>query len=179
MMEDNKEVQPTFTIDGIEIGLIKLDPVAVKKAADGLLELNQAAVCIGIALSNCLYSRDLIPEVAKLTETTPMPYDDVLAICEAYGEGYKELIQKHIEAGTTYQALDEMRDELRDNPHRFDLTYVADELNKINELTSRLEKKTGNKYCKFELSNGRIRAFGLKEVNEPEKKLPKRFRRGW
>lgn len=52
------------------------------------------------------------PDVVALAQTTPFRYEDVLWVCKEYGDGYNALIQKHIKAGTTHEALYEMELEL-------------------------------------------------------------------
>lgn len=103
---------------------------------------------------------DVIPEVARLAETTPLRYGEVLWICNEYGEGYKELIQKHIEAGTTHSAFDEMVAEIRTRKviGLLEQEKLAEDINKqpvinLNERLSRTKKK--------------------------DDKLPRKFRAGW
>lgn len=103
---------------------------------------------------------DVIPEVARLAETTPYRYRDVLWLCQEYGEGYKELIQKHINAGTTYKALEEMEAELW--------------LRKVTNLLEREEIQT--EIDKQPLIN--INELELRKMSK-EDKLPKKYRRGW
>lgn len=49
-----------------------------------------------------------IPEIVELAQTYPYTYEDVYNICMEYGEGYKEIITKHKEAGHIDNALEEM-----------------------------------------------------------------------
>lgn len=103
---------------------------------------------------------DVIPKVARLAETTPLRYGEVLWVCEEYGEGYKELIQKHIKAGTTHSVFDEIVAEIRARKviRLLEQEKLAEEIDKqpvinLNERISRTKRK--------------------------EDKLPRKLRAGW
>lgn len=103
---------------------------------------------------------DVIPEVARLAETTPLRYREVLRVCEEYGEGYKELIQKHIKAGTIYNAFDEMVVEI----HVRELMVVLERERLVEEINTQP-------------------IISLNEINRrsrrKEDKLPRKLRAGW
>lgn len=63
-----------------------------------------------LSLLSSYHGYEIVPEVILLTQATPYTYRDVLAICENYGDGYKDIIRKHIDSGTTHEALKELRE---------------------------------------------------------------------
>lgn len=131
---------------------------------------------------------DVIPEVARLAETTCYKYRDILRLCQEYGEGYKELIQKHIEAGTTHKALEEMElairirivDEWLKRENSKDKNDVPFEV-KLCEAVC--EKKNKEELIKLEEEIDKQPLININEIelkkNSKEYKLPKKYRRGW
>lgn len=107
---------------------------------------------------------DVIPEVARLAETTPLRYRDVLWICEEYGEGYRELIQKHIEARTIHDALDEMLLEIR--------TRIVMELLEEEKLAEEIGYPAIN-------TDELVKSINQMVVKKKEDKLPRKLKAGW
>jgi hypothetical protein len=84
----------------------------LKTLSEGMKQLTAAIGTLGYYMQ----SSDIVPEIAELTVTVPLPYSDVAFICYQYeGIGdYKEFINQYKERGELDKCLEDMCSAIRD-----------------------------------------------------------------